>query len=100
MVLFIKMTYTFNVSYTNVYTNTVSYKGMYRVINFMDMTKSKMLLTISEAAKISGYNRDYLSRLALKGKIKAFKPNGGRYLIKQVDLVAFLEGKREGAEQE
>ena len=98
MVLFIKMTYTFNVSYTNVYTNNVSYKGMYRVINFMDMTKSKMLLTISEAAKISGYNRDYLSRLALKGKIKAFKPNGGRYLIRQVDLIAFLEGR--GSDQE
>lgn len=64
------------------------------------MADSKLLLTVTEAANVSGYNRDYLCRLVQHGKIRALKPNGGRYLIRQVDLIAFLEGKREGAEQE
>ena len=64
------------------------------------MADSKLLLTVTEAANVSGYNRDYLCRLVQHGKIRALKPNGGRYLIRQVDLIAFLEGKGRGSEQD
>lgn len=63
-------------------------------------TNNKQLLTVTEAANYIGYHRDTVQRLVREGRIRALKPNGGRYLIRQVDLIAFLEGKREGAEQE
>ena len=61
-------------------------------------TNNKPLLTVTEAANYIGYHRDTVQRLVREGKIKALKPNGGRYLIKQVELIAFLEGR--GSDQE
>lgn len=68
-------------------------------MDVLELTK-KPMLTVTEAANYIGYHRNSIQRLVREGQIKAFKPNGGRYLIRQVDLIAFLEGKREGAEQE
>lgn len=61
-------------------------------------TNNKPLLTVTEAANYIGYHRDTVQRLVRSGRIRALKPNGGRYLIRQVDLIAFLEGR--GSEQE
>lgn len=68
--------------------------------NVNNMDFGKQLLTITEVAEITGYHRVYIWQLVKDGKIKSIQPNGGRHLIRQVDLISFLEGKREGAEQE
>ena len=54
---------------------------------------NKPLLTVTEAANYIGYHRDTIQRLVREGKIRAFRPNGGKYLIRQVDLIDFLGGK-------
>lgn len=61
-------------------------------------TANKPLLTVTEAANYIGYHRDTVQRLVRSGRIRALKPNKGRYLIRQVDLIAFLEGR--GSDQE
>lgn len=61
-------------------------------------TNNKPLLTVTEAANYIGYHRDTVQRLVRSGRIRALKPNGGRYLIRQVDLIAFLEGRGSGQE--
>ena len=58
-------------------------------------TNNKPLLTVTEAANYIGYHRDTVQRLVRSGRIRALKPNGGRYLIRQVDLIAFLEGGKD-----
>ena len=50
------------------------------------------MLTVTEAANLLGYNRDYFCRLVQAGKIKSIRPTGGRYLIAQEWLVDFMEG--------
>lgn len=66
-------------------------------MDVLELTK-KPMLTVTEAANYIGYHRNSIQRLVREGQIKAFKPNGGRYLIRQVDLIAFLEGR--GSDQE
>lgn len=56
---------------------------------------NKPLLTVTEAANYIGYHRDTVQRLVRSGRIRALKPNGGRYLIRQVDLIDFLEGGKD-----
>lgn len=59
------------------------------------MKQKKQLLTITEVAGITGYHRGYIWQLIKAGKIKSIQPNGGKHLITQTNLVAFLEGKKE-----
>jgi len=51
------------------------------------------LLTPKEVAKITGYCERYVRELIRKGKLKSFKPNGGRIFIKRSDLNNFIGGK-------
>ena len=51
------------------------------------------LLTPKEVAKITGYCEMYVRELIRKGKLKSFKPNGGRIFIKRSDLNNFIGGK-------
>jgi len=52
----------------------------------------KPMLTVTEAANLLGYNRDYFCRLVRVGKVRSIRPTGGRYLIAQEWLVDFMEG--------
>ena len=53
---------------------------------------SQRLLTIGDAADLTGYSKDYLRRLTRLGKIKAIRPNGGKLLIAEAEMVNFLNG--------
>lgn len=48
--------------------------------------------TAEEASKITKYSYQHLTRLIKKGKIKAHKPSGSKWLIKESDLIKFIEG--------
>lgn len=51
------------------------------------------LLTTKEVAKITGYCEEHVRILTRTGKLKSFKPNGGRIFIKRSDLNNFMGGK-------
>jgi len=60
----------------------------------MTEQKSKVRLTdVKRAASITGYRPETLRRLIRQGKIKAVKPNGGKFLIFETSLVDFLKGE-------
>ena len=51
-------------------------------------------LTIEEASEKTGYNAEYLRRLAHAGKIDATKVGGKVWLIPSVSLVAYMTKMR------
>ena len=57
------------------------------------------LMTIKRAAEYTGYygwctsySTAHLRVLVKRGKIKAIKPNGKKFLIRKEDMGAFLQG--------
>ena len=48
--------------------------------------------TVKEAAEITKYSYQHLARLIKRGKLKANKPSGCKWLIKESDLIKFIEG--------
>lgn len=52
----------------------------------------KKYYTVKEASEISRYSYQYLIRLIKRGKLKAYKPSGSKWIIKEKDLTDFLEG--------
>jgi excisionase family DNA binding protein len=58
-----------------------------------NMTKD--LLTSTEAAKITGYNEEYIRRLLRSGKVNA-KKWGRDWMIDQDSLLEYIEKKGRG----
>ena len=48
--------------------------------------------TVKEASEITKYSYQHLARLIKRGKLKANKPSGLKWLIKESDLIKFIEG--------
>ncbi|HEY3372819.1 MAG TPA: helix-turn-helix domain-containing protein [Prolixibacteraceae bacterium] len=51
---------------------------------------NKEVLNSKEAAIYLGLSRDYVGRLARKGKFPAFRPNNGRLYFKRMDLYNWM----------
>ncbi len=61
-------------------------------------TKDKnRLISLAEAAKLYGFNRDYLSELARRGRLKAQRV-GNMWVTTPADIEAFIASRqRKGA---
>ena len=57
-------------------------------------------LSVDEAAKFTGYSRNYLYKLIHQKKIPHFKPMGGRVFFRQKELEDFLFRNRQAADYE
>ncbi len=57
--------------------------------------KSPVLQSAQEAAKYMNMPLGTLRQMVSKGKIKFYKPTGGKVYFRYSDLDAFMEGKKE-----
>jgi excisionase family DNA binding protein len=58
---------------------------------FADTANSATYLTKQEAAKLLKVTTRYLERAVAAGRLKALKPSGKLWRVRQSDLDAFLE---------
>jgi excisionase family DNA binding protein len=58
------------------------------------------ILTIEQAAALTGYSVDSLHRLCSKGKIPYYRPTGGQVRFLESELRAFLLRNRKAADYE
>jgi excisionase family DNA binding protein len=51
------------------------------------MTKLPLLLTLAQAAELTGLSRKYIQKLRLNGTIKVYRTLGGRHKYYRDDLL-------------
>lgn len=57
-------------------------------------------ITIYEASKFLCLSKSSIYKLVAKGKIKAFKPNGGKLYFRKIDLERFILNRRFNSKSE